>query len=126
MTEHNELAYINHILDAIDDIEESIDILSKEKFIKTKDIKEANIRRLEIIGEAVSNLPNSFRIKYPEVPWRVIVGNRDKMIHHYFGVNLDVVWNTIKKDVPDLKQKILRIKRDLEKDQDGKRRADNK
>ena len=69
-------------------------------------LRDATIRRLEIIGEAVKNIPNSFRNKYPEVPWRNIAGFRDILIHAYFGINLDRVWNIIKKDLPDLKKNI--------------------
>ncbi len=110
----NLLAFIKHILDAIKDIEESIGNISKEEFVKNKDIKDANVRRLEIIGEAAANVPKSFRDKHSEIPWKEIVGTRDKMIHHYFGVNLDIVWDIINKNIPDLKQKILKIKEDLE------------
>ena len=109
MNEHEDLPYIKHILDAINDIEESVKNISKEQFVKNKDIKDSNVRRLEIIGEAVKNISNKVREKYKEVQWTKIAGARDKMIHHYFGVNLDIVWNIIKKDLPDLKDKISKL-----------------
>jgi uncharacterized protein with HEPN domain len=114
MTFNKDISYINHILDAISDIEESLKNISREKFEKTKDIKDANIRRIEIIGEAVKNLSNNIKEKYNEIEWNKIIGTRDKMIHHYFGVNLDIIWNIIKINIPDLKIKILKIKRDIE------------
>ncbi len=114
MTKHEDLPYLLHILDAINDIEESVKNISKEKFEKTKDIKDANIRRIEIIGEAAKNISNNAKEKYKEIKWNKIIGTRDKMIHHYFGVNLDIVWAIIKKDIPELKEEILKIKKDLE------------
>ena len=114
MTEHEDMPYIRHILDAIKDIEASINGLAKNEFVKSKDVKEANIRRIEIIGEAVKNISNSLKIRHPEIEWAKIAGTRDKMIHHYFGVDLDVVWGILKKDIPVLKQKIMKIKKELE------------
>ncbi len=114
MTSHEDLLYINHILDAIKDIEESVKNISREKFERTKDIKDANIRRIEIIGEAVKNISNNTKEKYKEIEWNKIIGTRDKMIHHYFGVDLDIIWNIVKINIPDLKIKILKIKKDME------------
>ena len=67
------------------------------------------LRRLEIIGEAVKNIPDDFRAKYPDIPWRQIAGMRDVLIHAYFGVNLRRVWKVIKEDLPEIKLKILKI-----------------
>ena len=114
MTNHEDLPYINHILDAIKDIEESVNNISREKFEKTKDIKDANIRRIEIIGEAVKNISNNTKEKYKEIEWNKIIGTRDKMIHHYFGVDLDIIWDIIRISIPDLKIKVLKIKKDIE------------
>jgi uncharacterized protein with HEPN domain len=114
MTNHEDLPYIHHILDAIKDIEESVKNISREKFEKTKDIKDANIRRIEIIGEAVKNISNNTKEKYKEIEWNKIIGTRDKMIHHYFGVDLDILWDIIKISIPDLKIKVLKIKKDIE------------
>lgn len=115
MTEHEDLPYIKHILDAIKDIHASISGLTKSQFVKRKDVKEANIRRIEIIGEAVKNISGILKAKHPEIEWAKIAGTRDKMVHHYFGVDLDVVWEILKRDIPDLKQKMLKIEEDLEK-----------
>lgn len=112
MTKHNDLPYINHILDAIEDILNSIGDITKEQFIKNKDIKEANIRRIEIIGEATKNMSNSIKEEHPEIKWKEITGARDKMIHNYFGINLDIVWDILKKDLPELKKQILKIKQE--------------
>ena len=88
--------------------------MSKNLFKTNKDKREATIRRIEIIGEAVKNIPSSLKSKYPEVAWKEIVGTRDKMIHHYFGVDIDIVWDIIKENLPVLKKQILRIKKELE------------
>ena len=109
------LIFIRHILESINDIESFSENLSKEQLGKNKLKQYAIIRATEIIGEAVSNLPKSFRELYPGVPWREIVGTRDKMIHHYFGVDTNILWDIIKKDIPEVKKNILKIKEDFEK-----------
>jgi len=111
MTLHNAVEYVNHILDTISDIESSIKGLSKQDFINNKDVRDANLRRLEIIGEAVKNLPIRFREKYPEVEWTKIAGLRDIVIHKYFEVDLDIIWDILKADIPKLKNNLSRVKR---------------
>ncbi len=100
------MVFINHINDEIDKILESVNGLTKEKFIGDSLLKDASVRRIEVIGEAVKNIPASFRKKYPNIEWQGISGIRDKLIHHYFGVDFNVVWEVIKKDIPKLKQEI--------------------
>ncbi len=79
------------------------------EFYEDSIVQDAVLRRLEIIGEAVKNVPDDFRAKYPDVPWRQIAGMRDVLIHAYFGVNLRRVWKVVKEDLPGLKLKILKI-----------------
>ena len=110
----NDVTYIKHILDAINDIESSIKGLSKEKFQKSKDIRDACVRRLEIIGEAVKNISQETKAKYPLIEWKKIAGTRDMIIHSYFNVDLDVIWGIIKKDIFVLEKQMLKIKRELE------------
>ncbi|PIN78065.1 hypothetical protein COV15_00180 [Candidatus Woesearchaeota archaeon CG10_big_fil_rev_8_21_14_0_10_34_12] len=112
---HNDLTYINHITDAIKDIEYSTKNLSKEGFKDSKDIKDACIRRLEIIGEAIKKISQETKNKYLRIKWKQIAGTRDRIIHAYFNVNLDIVWDIIKINIPVLKIEILGIKKDLEK-----------
>jgi len=107
--------FIENILENIKLIEESIKNLSKEEFISDKLIIDATIRRLEIIGEAVKNIPDSFRDKYDEISWKKIAGLRDIIIHAYFNIDLDTTWNIIKKDIPILKKQMEKIKKELKK-----------
>ena len=107
------LIFINHILDNIKNIELFMMNVSKEKFFENREKQSAVIREIEIIGEAVKNLPLSFRKKYNNVPWIKITGMRDKLMHHYFGVNLETVWKTIHEDIPYLKKEIYVIKKDF-------------
>lgn len=71
------------------------------------------MRRLEIIGEAVRNLPENFREKYPSIPWRQITGTRDKLIHEYFGVDIGLTWQVVKSDLPKLKRQILALLKEM-------------
>jgi|SRR3989344_185289 len=107
---HDDSVYIKHILDAIKDIEQSTKGLSKEKFQNSKDVKDACVRRLEVIGEAVKNISQKTKADYPLIEWKKIAGARDVMIHSYFNVDLDVVWGIIKQDLPILKKEIEKIK----------------
>jgi uncharacterized protein with HEPN domain len=109
MKHHENFPYLKHILDAIGDIEGSVKKLSKEEFKKNKDIKDATVRRIEIIGEAVKNVSKEFKQKHPEIEWAKIAGARDVMIHAYFSVDLNIVWSIVKKDLPDLKKKVKSI-----------------
>lgn len=101
--------FIEDILKSIKNIEEFSKNLDKEKFSKDNLRQSAIIRQLEIIGEAVKNIPDSFREKYPKIAWKDIAGFRDILSHAYFGVNLDRVWNIIESDLPKLKEEINKI-----------------
>ena len=76
--------------------------LSYDDFVKDFKTQDAVIRNLEIIGEAAKNISESTRGRYPEIPWKQIAGMRDRLIHQYFGVNIDVVWNVVRKDLEGL------------------------
>lgn len=95
--------YIDDILEAIDKIENYIEELSFDEFGKDNKTIDAVIRNFEIIGEASKHIPEPVREKYPKIPWKEMAGMRDKLIHEYFGVKLEVVWKTIKKRLPELK-----------------------
>ena len=103
--------FIGDILESIKNIENFSRNLDKEKFSKDILRQSAIIRHLEIIGEAVKNLPLSFREKYPKIPWKDIAGFRDKLSHNYFGINIDRVWSIIEKELPNLKKGMEEIKK---------------
>ncbi len=106
--------FIEHILNSIEKIESFSKDLTKKELSVDDLHQSAIIRKIEVIGEAVKNIPLSFRNKYPDIPWKDIAGMRDKLMHHYFGVNIDTVWKVIKDDLPKLKENILKIKKELE------------
>lgn len=101
--------FLEHILESIEEIERNIHKMSESKFYESTTIQDAVIRRLEIIGEAVRNVPDSFRERYPDIPWRKIAGLRDVLIHEYFGVDMKLVWQIANKDIPKLKKQISEL-----------------
>lgn len=105
----NLMLFIEDIKDSIKNIGDFSKGLDKEKFFKDILRQSAIIRQLEIIGEAVKNLPNSFKEKYPKIPWKEIAGFRDVLSHAYFGVSIDRVWNIVKIDLAELKREIDKI-----------------
>jgi uncharacterized protein with HEPN domain len=76
--------------------------LSYEEFLNDIKTQDAVVRNLEIIGEAIKNISKGLKKKYPQIPWKDLSGVRDKLIHHYFGVNLDIVWNIVKEELPEV------------------------
>ena len=80
--------------------------LNYSSFIKNEKSIFAVIRAIEVIGEASKKVPKSIKEQYFKIPWREIAGMRDKLIHEYFGINRKVVWNTVKHDIPVLKEQI--------------------
>jgi len=102
--------YLQDIKDCIKKIEKYTEKLSFHKFAKDEKTVDAVVRNLEIIGEVASNMPKIIRTKYKKIPWKDIVGMRNLIIHEYFGVDLDIVWETIKKRVPELKKELRKVK----------------
>lgn len=74
------------------------------------------MRALEIIGEATKNLSKELRAKHRRIPWRDIAGMRNKLIHEYFGVKLELVWETIKQNLPELKKQMVKILEETDKE----------
>ncbi len=98
------IEFLRHIQVEINFLTSQSQDLSFEAFIHDEVLIRAFTRSLEIIGEAVKNLPDDFRSKYPLVDWRGYAGMRDKLIHHYFGVDYDIVWDSLKNELPELKE----------------------
>jgi len=105
--------YLKHILDAISDIEQFTLGISQEDFFNNREKQYAVLRALEIIGEATKNLSSQLKTEYSDVNWKKIAGMRDKLIHAYFGVNLPLVWETVKTDLPQLKKQTLLLLKGL-------------
>lgn len=101
--------FLKHILESIKWIEKETEGLSKDEFVANVPVQDAVIRRIEIIGEAIRNIPEEIKSDNPKVPWQDIMDMRNKLIHGYFGVDLNLVWNVVKTDVPPLKVQIEKM-----------------
>ena len=106
--------YLDDIIEAIDVIADYMAGISRDEFFGTRLIQDAVIRRIEIIGEAARQLPAELTDRYPGIPWADIVGMRNRVIHGYYGVVLDRVWNTVEQDLPVLRAEIVELQRQLE------------
>lgn len=107
------LVFLQHILESIEAIEKYNQKLSKRDFLKRQEKQDAVVRRLEVIGEAVRNIPEDFKNRYPEIAWAKAMGTRNILIHQYFGIDLEIVWDTVSKDLPVLKKQIRSLLEDL-------------
>ena len=107
--EKDNVVYLKHIIDAIIRIEEYTKGFNNKKFNSNNLVQAGVIREIEIIGEATKMLSNDFKEKYKSIPWKNIAGMRDKLIHGYFGVDIDSVWKTVEYDIPILKKSISKI-----------------
>lgn len=101
--------FLEHILDSIEKIEKFTKDISKRQFLKSLKTQDAVIRRLEIIGEAAKNISGDVKKQYEFIPWKKITGSRDVLIHDYFEVDIESVWDTVTKDIPQLKQDIKKL-----------------
>lgn len=115
----NATVYLKHIRDAIVRIEKYTED-GRSAFFQHTMVQDSVIRNLEIIGEAVKNLPAEVKKHHPGVPWRSITALRNVLIHEYFGVDLSIVWGVVSKRLPVLKQHVLAM---LSKGQRSKKKA---
>ena len=102
----DDIVYLRHILDAISRIEEYTIDLDYDDFMDNNLVQDGVVRQIEIVGEATKRVSAEMREKYPDIPWRKMAGMRDKLVHDYLGVDLDAVWDTVRKDIPELKKEI--------------------
>jgi len=102
--------FIEHIIESIELIEKYVKNHTKDDFLSSTQLQDSVIRRLEIIGEAVKNIPDNYRKKYPDVKWKEIAGLRDILIHQYFGIDFELTWEIVIRDLPEIKNKIILIK----------------
>jgi len=107
------LDYIEDVIDALSKIQQFTQGMEYNDFIKDDKTIFAVVRALEVIGEAAKRISRSVKNRYPQIPWKDAAGMRDKLIHEYFGINLKVVWDTIKQDIPALKPLMQKVLEDL-------------
>jgi uncharacterized protein with HEPN domain len=109
VTEHDPRLYLIHIVESAEFVASYIEGRDSEAFAADQQLQDAVIRRIEIMGEAVKNLSQDVRDAHPEVPWRRIAGMRDKVIHDYTGVDVDLVWTVASELMPQLRDDVRTI-----------------
>lgn len=105
----DEIVYLKHIFDSIKRIEEYTKGINHNDFVKGNLIQAGVIRELEIIGEASKKITKEMKDKYAEIPWKKMAGMRDKLIRDYMGVDIEAVWDTVKKDIPELNTRLKNL-----------------
>ena len=115
MKTKNHRLYLEDILEAVEKIQRYIKGLAYDTFVKNDMAVDAVIRNLEIIGEAAKNLPEDVKGRYPDIPWKRMIGLRNIAVHEYFGVDLSIIWEVITKNLPETKAKIVEVLKNLNK-----------
>ncbi|MGL6120821.1 MAG: HepT-like ribonuclease domain-containing protein [Fusobacteriaceae bacterium] len=116
MESKKDLVFIKHMIESIENIEKFTKDVEYREFFENDMMNSAVIRKIEILGEATSKLSIDFRKKYKEVPWQIIKDMRNMLIHEYFGVDIQTIWNTVKINIPVLYTQLLEI---IEKEEKG-------
>lgn len=101
--------FLNHILESIQLLEKYMMGVTEEQFLHSTEKQDLAIRRLEVIGEAVRNLPDDFRKEHGDIAWNKAMATRNILIHHYFGIDLEIVWDTVTESIPVFKQQITEL-----------------
>jgi len=105
----DQFAYVGHIKEAIESIEEFLAGVDFQKFSENKMIFNAVVRELEIIGEAANSIDEDFKNQFSDIPWRKMIGMRNTIAHEYFAVNKEIVWKTCQKSLPELKKMMEKV-----------------
>jgi len=115
MTEHDDYVYLDHIAD-ISALLQSTARLGKERFLSNPDVRDATIYRLQTLAEPTQRLSTGFKTAHPEVPWADIARFRNRAVHGYLGVDLEIIWDIVGRDIPGLSQVVgLEMERDDER-----------
>ena len=112
MTDRLPVLYLSEMLASMDKIERYISGISYNEFIQQEQLVDAVERNIEKIGEAAAAIPDEIRNQYPDIPWKTIVGLRNKVIHHYFAVDTEVIYQIAIKNIPETKGRIAKILRE--------------
>lgn len=115
MRERDYFDYVNDILESIEDAEEFTAGMTFDQFTKDKKTKNAVIRSLEVLGEAAKQLPKNIKVKQPDIPWKRMMGMRNRLVHEYFGVDLKIVWTVVHEELPPLKPALKKLLSEIEK-----------
>ena len=111
--------YVQDILEAIIEVKVFTQRMGPEDFASDKKTINAVVRSLEVMGEAAKKIPDDVRQKYPDIPWRSMAGMRDKLIHEYFGIDLDIVWEVISVELPPIKPFVQQVLEDIDSENEG-------
>ncbi|QTA83359.1 DUF86 [Desulfonema limicola] len=103
------LDYLRHILDETVFLLKESKGISEDEFLEDEKLKRAFVRSFEIIGEASKNIPDDEKKKYRSIDWKAMARMRDRLIHHYFGVDYHIVWDTVQENIPSLQKEIEKI-----------------
>ena len=115
MSERNLILFLNDILKSIQKIQKYTKGKTYDDFIQNDLLVDGVVRNLEVIGEAVKNIPASFRKKYSSIEWRKIAGLRDILIHEYFGIDYEILWDIVKNKIPELENQMKEIIEEVQK-----------
>jgi uncharacterized protein with HEPN domain len=107
--------FIKDLLECINKIEDFVGEMSFDEFMKDEKTKSAVVREIEVMGEAVKNIPSSIRERYKDIPWNQMAKTRDKIIHFYFGVDYEIVWRVIRERLPEIKPSLEKMLKEMEK-----------
>lgn len=109
MSERDAGLFLRDIPDSISAIESFLEGIDREEFAADRKTFSATIRELEIIGEASGKIPDRIKSRYADVPWRMLKDFRNVLAHHYFGINVDIIWDIVQRKLPDLKRQVAHI-----------------
>jgi uncharacterized protein with HEPN domain len=110
MTDREYRDFVNDIIESIDDISQFVAGMTYDDFVIDKKTINAVIRSMEIIGEASKNMPDFVKIAHENIPWKKMSGMRDRLIHGYFGIDNEILWKTVKQDLPSLLLMIVKLR----------------